>query len=41
MSFNPRTHVGCDPLCSLSKLGQTRFNPRTHVGCDVINRQEV
>ena len=34
ISFNPRTHMGCDgfPFSLLSFL--LRFNPRTHMGCD-------
>ena len=32
--FNPRTHVGCDYLCTVNKKGRPHFNPRTHVGCD-------
>ena len=33
-SFNPRTRVGCDQVCSLFGPGFHRFNPRTRVGCD-------
>ena len=32
--FNPRTHVGCDPLIVTSVFASLCFNPRTHVGCD-------
>ena len=32
--FNPRTHVGCDPLIFTIVLYISNFNPRTHVGCD-------
>ena len=38
ISFNPRTHTGCDGAvkawCRLFKSG---FNPRTHTGCDFDN----
>ena len=34
ISFNPRTHVGCDYIhCSYYYI-LICFNPRTHVGCD-------
>ena len=33
-NFNPRTHVGCDPECLMTKDLIDHFNPRTHVGCD-------
>ena len=32
--FNPRTHVGCDPLFEDTTQKSFYFNPRTHVGCD-------
>ena len=32
--FNPRTHVGCDPLAIRQEACAVNFNPRTHVGCD-------
>ena len=36
MSFNPRTHTGCD-YTKKSQYGRfIRFNPRTHTGCDGI-----
>ena len=34
MSFNPRTHVGCDLWPFDKLLIIWSFNPRTHVGCD-------
>ena len=34
-NFNPRTHVGCDPECLMTKDLIDNFNPRTHVGCDL------
>ena len=33
-SFNPRTHVGCDPVNRYVCSDLDGFNPRTHVGCD-------
>ena len=33
-NFNPRTHVGCDPLAIRQEACAVNFNPRTHVGCD-------
>ena len=37
MSFNPRTHKGCDVVGYLHCSGSYRvFNPRTHKGCDTI-----
>ena len=35
-SFNPRTHVGCDPPQRRLAETQVCFNPRTHVGCDLM-----
>jgi len=35
LSFNPRTHVGCDAIHVPSAHAMTCFNPRTHVGCDI------
>ena len=39
VSFNPRTHTGCD----LADMGSLRrcnsFNPRTHTGCDPMAQQ--
>ena len=32
--FNPRTHAGCDPVCSVRDNLSGCFNPRTHAGCD-------
>ena len=34
LCFNPRTHVGCDPIAGLDEMLYPGFNPRTHVGCD-------
>ena len=34
LSFNPRTHAGCDSWLSLSGRCKRSFNPRTHAGCD-------
>ena len=34
MSFNPRTHAGCDEIKALKDKQQAGFNPRTHAGCD-------
>ena len=36
--FNPRTHVGCDPLVRGLTVLVLRFNPRTHVGCDTVKK---
>ena len=36
ISFNPRTHVGCDNITDRNINTTTSFNPRTHVGCDVL-----
>ena len=38
VSFNPRTHVGCDNRQPHQISMMQCFNPRTHVGCDG-NRQ--
>ena len=35
VSFNPRTHVGCDFTPNIVSRESARFNPRTHVGCDL------
>ena len=36
LSFNPRTHMGCD-YAVVSKAAILRgFNPRTHMGCDYL-----
>ena len=35
VSFNPRTHVGCDRSAILTTFSNFCFNPRTHVGCDM------
>ena len=34
VSFNPRTHEGCDVFCYFTKIYSLCFNPRTHEGCD-------
>ena len=34
ISFNPRTHEGCDSSIQRSSTRLTSFNPRTHEGCD-------
>ena len=34
VSFNPRTHIGCDFAASLFCTAPKSFNPRTHIGCD-------
>ena len=36
MSFNPRTHTGCDMIPMKQNLTMLCFNPRTHTGCDYI-----
>ena len=35
LSFNPRTHTGCDNVVCLCLTGPGSFNPRTHTGCDL------
>ena len=35
LSFNPRTHEGCDCDFPKNRRKQKSFNPRTHEGCDV------
>ena len=37
VSFNPRTHVGCDAMQVSHDSCTLRFNPRTHVGCDTAD----
>ena len=34
--FNPHTHEGCDPCCSIFRWHGISFNPHTHEGCDSI-----
>ena len=34
MSFNPRTHTGCDQRVWQEAHSKCCFNPRTHTGCD-------
>ena len=36
LSFNPRTHTGCDLQSTLLLHLYYGFNPRTHTGCDKI-----
>ena len=36
ISFNPRTHAGCDFRISDGISYRRRFNPRTHAGCDTF-----
>ena len=35
VSFNPRTHTGCDFVSKANPTMTCRFNPRTHTGCDL------
>ena len=35
-SFNPRTHIGCDRVCTHPHARRRCFNPRTHIGCDLM-----
>ena len=37
MSFNPRTHSGCDIGTVILSRQAGGFNPRTHSGCDMID----
>ena len=34
LSFNPRTHAGCDTSSGSNTAPPALFNPRTHAGCD-------
>ena len=36
VSFNPRTHTGCDQSLHTYGTQPYRFNPRTHTGCDSV-----
>ena len=36
LSFNPRTHMGCDLISGVGHQATVCFNPRTHMGCDCI-----
>ena len=36
ISFNPRTHTGCDEITTSGKAQLPGFNPRTHTGCDLM-----
>ena len=36
ISFNPRTHMGCDGVPLLKFVVKFGFNPRTHMGCDLL-----
>ena len=35
ISFNPRTHAGCDGIFRNACKSIESFNPRTHAGCDI------
>ena len=37
MSFNPRTHTGCDKAFLETWFLTLGFNPRTHTGCDATD----
>ena len=39
LSFNPRTHSGCDARCNCLVCRGKCFNPRTHSGCDFLVHQ--
>ena len=39
--FNPRTHVGCDPIVVITTYLCIGFNPRTHVGCDHVRGPQI
>ena len=36
VSFNPRTHTGCDSEAYSMSWRLSSFNPRTHTGCDLF-----
>ena len=36
ISFNPRTHTGCDVRIVIDPIPSLCFNPRTHTGCDIV-----
>ena len=36
ISFNPRTHMGCDLRLTTQEVVSRCFNPRTHMGCDIV-----
>ncbi len=36
VSFNPRTHTGCDIPSPSAATRRSCFNPRTHTGCDLF-----
>ena len=36
LSFNPRTHTGCDSFKITIYIVYFSFNPRTHTGCDAV-----
>ena len=41
VSFNPRTHMGCD-ICAVKHQNSLLcFNPRTHMGCDMPTKQAI
>ena len=37
ISFNPRTHTGCDCRNTPCRARSQCFNPRTHTGCDIFS----
>ena len=41
VSFNPRTHTGCDVGVPPRLLLLECFNPRTHTGCDKLKAKGV
>ncbi len=41
MSFNPRTHMGCDEINLMQWCGLFCFNPRTHMGCDQVTTRNT
>ena len=41
ISFNPRTHTGCDPHVSEEFFAGSSFNPRTHTGCDTDKGERI
>ena len=41
ISFNPRTHTGCDPFRFPGGVPGYCFNPRTHTGCDTDAAEKV
>ena len=41
LSFNPRTHEGCDRTLNVPLSVHICFNPRTHEGCDLDSLQAL